>query len=61
MSVPVKDRYRDKGREENKNSRRSEGRKKAASAGALRRVEKEIRDSLQTADDQNFGDSLGGV
>ncbi len=40
-SVPVKDRYREKGRVIGKNSRCIEPKKNAASEGALRRVERE--------------------
>jgi hypothetical protein len=40
-SVPVKDRYRKKGRAKSKISRWGEDEKKAANDGALRRVEQE--------------------
>lgn len=60
-SVPVKDRYREKGRENGMNSRRRKRNKNAASEGALRRNRQEIQDMRQTTNDQNFGGVSGGV
>ena len=60
-SVPVKDRLEQKGRGKRKNECGGEPKKNAASAGALRRVEKKVKANRRAANNQNFGDSFGGV
>jgi hypothetical protein len=60
-SVPVKDRFKQKSRGKRKNERGGEPKKNAASAGALRRVEQKSKAMRRTANNQNFGDSFGGV
>lgn len=61
-SVPVKDRLEQKGRGKRKNECGGEPKKNAASAGALRRVEKKkVEANRRATNSQNFGDSFGGV
>lgn len=63
-TVPVKDRYRDKGREKDMNSRRGETKKNAANKGALRRVEQKTgktENRRLTANNQNLGGFSDGV
>lgn len=60
-SVPVKDRYREKGREKGMNSYRGKRNQNAASEGAFRRNRQEIQDVRQTTNDQNFGGVSDGV
>jgi hypothetical protein len=60
-SVPVKDRFQQKGRAKRQSSRNVESKKNAASEGALRRVEQKIKAMRRAANNQNLGDSFGGV
>jgi|GWRWMinimDraft_11_1066019.scaffolds.fasta_scaffold01187_2 hypothetical protein len=60
-SVPVKDRFQKKGRAKRQNECDGEPKKNAASASALRRVEKKVKANRRAANNQNFGDSFGGV
>ncbi len=60
-SVPVKDRFQQKGRAKRQNECDGEPKKNAASAGALRRIEQKIKAIRRTANDQNLGGSFGGV
>ncbi|QHS10737.1 hypothetical protein [Sinimarinibacterium sp. NLF-5-8] len=60
-SVPVKDRFKQKGRAKGQNSCGVESKKNAASDGALRRVEQKMKAMRRAANGQNFDDSFGGV
>jgi hypothetical protein len=60
-SVPVKDRFKQKGRAKRQNECSGEPKKNAASEGALRRVEQKMKARRRAANGQNLGDSFGGV
>ncbi|MFD2447807.1 hypothetical protein ACFSQE_04630 [Vogesella fluminis] len=59
-SVPVKDRFQQKSRAKRQNECGGESKKSAASDSALRRVEKK-KVTRRAANNQNLGDSFGGV
>ncbi|EMM5786645.1 TPA: hypothetical protein NII00_004701 [Pseudomonas aeruginosa] len=60
-SVPVKDRFQQKSRAKRQSSRGVEPKKNAASASALRRVERKNEGDAATANNQNLGGSFGDV
>ncbi len=60
-SVPVKDRFEQKSRAKRQNKCDDEPKKNAASEGALRRVEQKREWMRRATNNQNLGDSFGGV